>query len=548
MKRNDRRNVGDAAFEPGKGRLRTGLRVGFGLGLLLVVCALPPRLGPVGDLRFPVEWLWIVGALALVRGRGFGLLAALVLAFAASSTVLKLADWGTLAAFSRPFDPVVDRSILVAGWHLLSGTIGNGAAFAALGSAVVLFLCLVLVLAYGLSGVRRLARRMRARLGTAMLAGGALATIALAFMPANTLPVSAALSAYAGEKLAAARQSYAAQAAFAREVATDPLREAPPDRLLAALDGHDVLLVFVESYGRSAIENPLFAPRTLARLGAVEADLARVGVSARSGWLRSPVAGGQSWLAHGTMLSGLTIDNQTRYESLLQSDHDSLNALFRGAGWRTVAVMPAITMPWPEAGWFGYDEVLAAKDLDYRGLPFNWVTMPDQFTLLRIGQILQRTNQPVMLQTALISSHAPWTPIPAMVPWEAIGDGQVFDAQATGGVAPEVLWRDSQRVRENYGLSIDYAMEAVGAFVDRFARDAVVIVVGDHQPAELVTGPDATRDVPLHILSSDPRILQRLDGWGLVPGMVPAPDTSSLPMKDFRERFVRAMSGGDHAT
>jgi hypothetical protein len=135
-----------------------------------------------------------------------------------------------------------------------------------------------------------------------------------------------------------------------------------------------------------------------------------------------------------------------------------------------------------------------------------------------------------------------------MVPWEAIGDGQVFDAQATGGVAPEVLWRDSQRVRENYGLSIDYAMEAVGAFVDRFARDAVVIVVGDHQPAELVTGPDATRDVPLHILSSDPRILQRLDGWGLVPGMVPAPDTSSLPMKDFRERFVRAMSGGDHAT
>ncbi|WP_294643637.1 sulfatase-like hydrolase/transferase [uncultured Aureimonas sp.] len=524
------------------------LRVGLGLVLLLVVFALPPRPGPIGDLRFPVEWFWIVGALTLVRGRGFGLLAALVLAFAASTTVLRLADWGTIAAFSRPFDPVVDRSILVAGWHLLSGTIGNGAAFAALGSAVVLFLCLVLILAYGLSGVRRLAGRTRAALGIATLAAGALATIALALMPADTLSVSAALSAYAGEKFAAARQSYAAQAAFAREVASDPLRDAPPERLLAALDGHDVLLVFVESYGRSAIENPLFAPRTLARLGAVEADLARVGVLARSGWLRSPVAGGQSWLAHGTMLSGLTIDNQTRYESLLQSDHESLNALFRGAGWRTVAVMPAITMPWPEAGWFRYDEILAAKDLDYRGRPFNWVTMPDQFTLLRIGEILQRTSQPVMLQTALISSHAPWTPIPTIVPWETIGDGHVFDAQATSGVAPEVLWRDPQRVRENYGLSIDYAIEAVGAFVDRFARDAVVIVVGDHQPAELVTGPDATRDVPLHILTADPRILDRLDGWGLVPGMVPGPAAPVLPMQDFRERFVRAMSGGDHAS
>lgn len=548
MSRRDRRTAGEANPERSDPRLRVALRVGLGLVLLLVAFALPPRPGPTGDLRFPVEWFWIVGALALVRGRGFGLLAALVLAFAASTTVLRLADWGTLAAFSRPFDPVVDRSIIVAGWHLLSGTIGNGAAFATLGAAVVLFLCLVLILAYGLSGVRRLAGRTRVALGTATLAGGALATIALALMPANTLPVSAALSAYAGEKVAAARQSYAAQAAFAREVASDPLRDAPPERLLAALDGHDVLLVFVESYGRSAIENPLFAPRTLARLGAVEADLARVGVSARSGWLRSPVAGGQSWLAHGTMLSGLTIDNQTRYESLLQSDHESLNALFRSAGWRTVAVMPAITMPWPEAAWFGYDDVLAAKDLGYRGLPFNWVTMPDQFTLLRIGQILQRTEEPVMLQTALISSHAPWTPISRMVPWDVIGDGQIFDAQAKSGVAPDVLWRDPERVRENYGLSIDYALEAVGAFVDRFAREAVVIVVGDHQPAELVTGPDATRDVPLHILSSNPQILKRLDDWGLVPGMVPAGDAPSLPMGDFRERFVRAMSDGAHAS
>ena len=43
--------------------------------------------------------------------------------------------------------------------------------------------------------------------------------------------------------------------------------------------------------------------------------------------------------------------------------------------------MPAITLPWPEADWFGYDRVLAARDLGYRGQPFNWVTMPDQFTL-----------------------------------------------------------------------------------------------------------------------------------------------------------------------
>ncbi len=103
-------------------------------------------------------------------------------------------------------------------------------------------------------------------------------------------------------------------------------------------------------------------------------------------------------------------------------------------------------------------------------------------------------------------------------------------------------------MRENYGLSIDYAMEAVGSFVQRFAREAVIVVVGDHQPAELVTGPDASRDVPLHVLSSDPQILARLDDWGLTPGMVPSSDAPSLPMQAFRERFVRSMSGGGHGT
>ncbi|WP_416354975.1 sulfatase-like hydrolase/transferase [Aureimonas phyllosphaerae] len=527
---------------------RPWLRVGLGLALLLAALALPLRPGPLADLRFPVEWFWAVALLALARGRAFGLLAAVVLALAAAGTILKLADWGTLAAFSRPFDPVVDRSILVAGWHLLSGTVGNAAALGALGAAFVLFFCFVGLLAYGLSGMRRLPARARRSLGAGALGGAVLATVILALVRPGMLPVSAEFSAYAGGKLAAARQSWEAQAAFSREVAVDPLRDRPPEGLLAALEGHDVVLVFVESYGRSALENPLFAPRTLARLEVVQNEFTAAGVGARSGWLRSPIAGGQSWLAHGTMLSGLLIDNQTRYESLLRSDHRSLNALFRGGGWRTVAVMPAITMPWPEAGWFGYDEVLAAKDLDYRGLAFNWVTMPDQFTLLRIGQILQSTSQPVMVQTALISSHAPWTPIPHMIPWEDVGDGQVFDAQARSGVAPEVLWRDPERVRENYGLSIDYAMEAVGSFVQRFARESVIVVVGDHQPAELVTGPNASRDVPLHVLSSDPQILARLDDWGLTPGMVPSSDAPSLPMQAFRERFVRSMSGGGHGT
>jgi hypothetical protein len=530
----------DGALRAGRG---TRLRVAIGAVLLLAVLALPARPGPVGDFRFPLEWFWAVGLLALVRGRLSALLTTLVLALAGASAVLKLADWGTLLAFSRPFDPVADGSVVVAGWHLLSGTVGNGRALLVIGAASGAFVALVALLAWGMSGMRKLSKRARGGLAGTLLGAGVVGTLLVAWLPPGTLPVAADFSRYAEAKAGAARRSWVAQAAFAREVAIDPLRENPPDDLLTALQGHDVLVVFVESYGRSALESPRFSQRTLGRLQAVDAELAAAGISARSGWMGSPIAGGQSWLAHGTLLSGLLVNNQIRYESLLRSDRESLNAVFRGAGWRTVAVMPAITMPWPEAAWFGFDEVLAAHDLGYAGLPFNWVTMPDQFTLHRIGEVLDRSAQPVMLETALISSHAPWTPIPRMVPWNAVADGTIFDAQARGGEAPEVLWRDPERVRENYGLSIDYAMEALGSFVARFARDAVVVVVGDHQPAELVTGPDASRDVPFHVLSSDVDVLRRLEDWGLAAGMVPASDGPSMPMDAFRERFVRAMSG-----
>ncbi len=156
--------------------------------------------------------------------------------------------------------------------------------------------------------------------------------------------------------------------------------------------------------------------------------------------------------------------------------------------------MPAITMPWPEAGWFGYDEVLAAKDLDYRGRPFKWVTMPDQFTLLRSAR---SSSAPASRDAADGADFQP-RPLDADPDDGAVGDDRrrprVRRAgdkrrRARGAVARPAA--SAARTR----LSIDYAMEAVGAFVDRFARVAVVIVVGDHQPAELVTGPrrDARR-------------------------------------------------------
>ena len=63
-------------------------------------------------------------------------------------------------------------------------------------------------------------------------------------------------------------------------------------------------------------------------------------------------------------------------------------------------------------------------------------------------------------------------------------------------------------------------------------------MVGDHQPAPVVTGPDAGRDVPITILTGDPRILDRVRGWDWTPGLRPAEDGPVWRMDTVRDRFL----------
>jgi hypothetical protein len=360
------------------------------------------------------------------------------------------------------------------------------------------------------------------------------------------VPADAATARLAWRHVAAAGAARADLAGFRAEAAADPWASAPPATILPGLAGVDVIVVFVESYGRSALENPRYAPTVTAALADGEATLAGAGLAARSGWLTAPMVGGQSWLAHTSVLSGLWIDGEGRYRALLASPRLSLNALARRAGWRTAAVMPAITRAWPEAAWFGYDEVLAAGDLGYRGKPFNWVTMPDQFTLeaLRRALLPEGPRPAAFVETALISSHAPWTPIPPVVPWEALGDGRIFDPYATAGDPPEVVWRDRDRVGEQYRQSLDYVLRVVPAFAARLAsRPTLLVVLGDHQPAAFVSEDNENRDVPLHLIGP-PDLLARLDGWGFTPGLVPAADAPVWRMDAFRDRFLEAFGGG----
>jgi hypothetical protein len=336
----------------------------------------------------------------------------------------------------------------------------------------------------------------------------------------------------------------AERAAFERQASEDRFRELPAGALLGGLDGADVLLMYIESYGRSALEQERYAATLVPRLEDFARQLAAAGLVAASGWLTSPTVGGQSWLAHGTLESGLWISEQRRYDLLVIDDRLTLTKAFARAGYRAIAVKPAITLPWPEGASLGFERVYAAADLGYAGLPYNWVTMPDQYTL----SVLERRERngharPLFAEVSLISSHAPWTPIPPVLDdWSAIGDGAVFSRWAEMGDPPEVVWRDPERVRHQYTLALDYVLRVLASYATNFADDrTLLILVGDHQPAPLITGEGASRDVPMHVISGSPELVEPFLEWGFTPGMQPA-DAPARRMDLFRDWFLEAFS------
>ena len=511
------------------------------LALVTAVLVQPDRPGPLAPLAFlPLELPLLLVLLIAAPPRLRGPLRTLLTVLLTAMAVLKLADLGVQVAYLRPFNPMLDGELVPAAWRLGSGAVGTPIALAAAAALFATLALLAAALWWATGRLARLAPSHPRWLGALALPLAAL--VVLGARPDPPLPLEADTSRIAWEHARDAWTARADLATFRAEAAGDPFAALPPEAILPALRGTDVFVIFVESYGRSAFTNPLYAPTVTAALHDGETALAAKGLAMRSAWLTAPMVGGQSWLAHASILSGLWIDNQGRYRALLASPRRTLLHLAHAAGWQTAAVMPAITLAWPEAGYFGYDRILAAADLGYRGLPFNWVTMPDQFTLASFQRQLldPAPRAPVFAEIALISSHAPWTPIPPLLPWDAIGDGTVFDRYATAGDPPDVVWRDNDRVREQYRQSLDYTLRVVTGFAARLAaHPPLFVVLGDHQPAAFVSGDPVSHDVPVHLIGS-PATLAHLDAWGFTPGLVPAPDAPVWGMDAFRDRFLQA--------
>ena len=545
-----------AGFGPGvstsgqeQTRLAALLPTALATGLLLVALVLPGEPGAVGPamLYLPLEAV-LGAALLLVLPPRVGVAVATAAgAVLGLSTVLTVLDFGFLSVLSRRFDPTADWQLADSVVHLLTGSLGRPGAIA----AVVGFLVLVAALLVAVTlAARRIATVLVQRPAPARMVVGVLVPVCVVSLGlgAGVVPGAPVTAANAtGQVLERGRRLVAGpgeQRAFAAACATDPLRDVASDQLLSGLRGKDVVVAFVESYGRSTLTAPDYAGPMAATLDRATRQLTAAGFGARSAYLTSPTSGGGSWLAHATFLSGLWVDSERRHQTLMASDRQTVVGAFRRAGWRTVAVMPGNTEDWPESRFYGFDQVYDTRNLGYRGPDLGWASIPDQYSLsvFERAEHGREERPPLFTEIPLVSSHAPWPIIPEVVDWDRVGDGAVYGSMTTGEPRDAIWAKGTPAVRTAYRRSVEYSVSSVVSWLETYGgRDTVVVLLGDHQGAPLLTEPNAGRDVPVTLIAGDPTVLDRVSDWGWTPGMAPAAAAPVWPMDAFRDRFLTSL-------
>ncbi len=542
-----RRSTAERATPAGGWRRVTARVTTVLAGLLVLVALVAPadleRFSPGAFLRIPVEGLLGVVLVLVLPPRARRIAAAVGGAGLGLLFVVKIMDIGFDAVLYRPFDLVLDWPLLGPAVDYVDVTVGRVASIGVVVGAIALVVGLIVLMTLSVLRLTRVVAGHR----TASTRAVALLAVAWITLAVPGVPISTGgATAFVRDHARAVKAGLNDREAFAREASVDAFRDTPGSDLLTALRGKDVVLAFVESYGRDAVENPEISPRVTAVLDAGSAELRAAGFASRSAFLTSPTAGGGSWLAQATMLSGLWIDNQQRYRTLVASDRLSLPGAFTRADWRSVGVMPGITQAWPEGEYFDYEQIHASGDLGYRGPRFGYATMPDQYTLSAFQQRERSTpgHAPVMAAIPLLSSHAPWTPIPEKIDWKDVGDGSTYNSMVSGNEPPEAIFgREPASVRADYVKSVEYSLSTLISYVRNHGDDDLVLVfLGDHQPAQVVTGADAGRDVPITVIAKDPAVLDRIASWGWDDGLKPGARAPVWRMDAFRDRFLTAFS------
>ncbi|ACY13182.1 sulfatase-like hydrolase/transferase [Haliangium ochraceum] len=309
-----------------------------------------------------------------------------------------------------------------------------------------------------------------------------------------------------------------------------------------------ILLFIIESYGRALYDDEDFA--NFQKLAQASADkLAEGGYAVRSRYLTAPVFGGSSWLSDTALLCGVRIPDQKHFRGMHASHAKCLPHILDDAGYHTVVAAPNTkTLDGTFDEGLGFETIYYRENLAYQGPRFGWSFMPDQYAIQRVHEdvLAKGGERPEFVTYILTSSHHPWNKLPPLIDqWDEIGDGAIFSKRRPRRFSNSFV--GGRQVKKAFMASIEYSFETVIEYLLRLDdRETIIVITGDHQPrtpiADLNTDP---WDVPFHIISRNPALVERFASAGYEATLEPRSDAPAQGSEGFLLQLFRAFSDAD---
>jgi phosphatidylglycerophosphate synthase len=537
-------------------RTRLALRLAIAVLAIAIVWSdlLAPdrawQISPAAFIRIPVELLVLVAVALVLPVWPRRIVAAAAGVLLSVLTIAKILNVAFYEYVDRAFNPVFDWGSIGSALGVVRDTIGprrTDIALVLLGLGLILLVGAITAATIHITTVA--ARHRRAAVpGLAGLTAvwAVCAGLSLQFVPGSPVASTSAVG-LAAAQVRATQAAFSDQRLFERAIhSPDPEARIPASDLVTGLRGKDVIFAFVESYGQVSIQDTRFSPGIDAVLRRSSASLARAGWSTQSAWVTAPGYGGISQEAHSTLQAGLWVNSRQRYSQLVSSSRFTLSDAFDKAGWRTVSDSPATDDGSFPSGtqFYHYDQLYDRSNVGYHGPAFGYAPMPDQYILAAFQRLeLAPGHKPVMAEIDLVSSHSPWAPLPAMVPWNKVGNGSIFDPMPASGETPLSVLGSASKERKAYGTSIQYSLQALTSWVTELNDpNLVLILLGDEQPDTPITRPGASHNVPISIIARDPSVFRQIASWHWQDGLVPGRYAPLELMSAFRNKFLGAFS------
>ena len=106
-----------------------------------------------------------------------------------------------------------------------------------------------------------------------------------------------------------------------------------------------------------------------------------------------------------------------------------------------------------------------------------------------------------------------------------------------------IVWPDLRNASEGYVTAIIYELNVISDFILRYLdQNALIIILGDHQPNVQITGENQPWSVPVHVISHNREFLKLFRNRGYSSGLIPNQPEPHRGMETFLYDFLTDFS------